>query len=251
MKRFRYRIIIAILWTTALSRAPAFSAAPQEAARFEEAAKAYQAGDFAKAREIYEGLSAEHKRDSNLCYNLGNVYYRLGEMGRAILWYERALKRRPYDIEIRDNLTFVRSGLRGDGESALEKAVGFPKISWLLGIATVCLWIGAGALALLFLRMGTASERLKKLAAVSLALWAFFAVWGGFRWWDESKPWGIVIPKEIQIRSGPGIGFAVGATAPAGLKALVLEERDGWVWVGLPKAGIKGWTQTANVERIE
>jgi len=249
MKLRQRPLVAALFWVISFQGGLALAAVPREEARFEEAAKAYQTGNFAKAREIYEGLATERKKDPALCYNLGNTYYRLGKTGRAILWYKRALREQPFDAETWDNLILARAGLRGEGENALEKVTGFPGTRRLLWAATLCLWIGATALILHFLKI--TPEGFKKFGVISLVLWIVFAAWGGALGWDESKPWGIVIAGEIQIRSGPGTGFAVGATAPEGMEALVIDERDGWALVGLPKAGIKGWTEAANVERIE
>lgn len=232
--------------------ATATAANPQETAQFDEASKAYREGDFSKARGILENLAAAEKKDPNLCYNLGNTYYRLGRTGLSILWYERALRRRPFDSDLRDNLAIARAGLKGEEEGFLEDILTFPAIPWLFVAATACLWIASAALILILLRKNRdESSALEKLAAFFALLWLFFAVWGSLRWWDKSKPWGVTISPNIQIRSGPGTGFAVGATAPEGLKILILGQNDDWTLVGLPKAGVKGWMQTANVEPIE
>lgn len=80
---------------------------------------AYMADEYAKAAELYLKAINEDGASAKLYYNLGNSYYRLGEMGNAILAYERSLRLDPTDDATRDNLAFVnekitdRAGERG------------------------------------------------------------------------------------------------------------------------------------------
>ena len=53
----------------------------------EDGSKAYKAGDFAQALVAYQALP---QKDATIWYNMGNCYYRMGEIGRAILAWRRA-----------------------------------------------------------------------------------------------------------------------------------------------------------------
>ena len=46
---------------------------------------------------------------ARLAYNIGNTYYRLGDLGRALVNYRRAEKELAGDANLQDNLAFVRS----------------------------------------------------------------------------------------------------------------------------------------------
>ena len=48
-------------------------------------------------------------RGTDLYYNLGNAYYRLGKIGYSILNYERALKLSPGDDDIQHNLALANT----------------------------------------------------------------------------------------------------------------------------------------------
>ena len=80
-------------------------AAPNQSV--EAANKAYSEDDFAKAIELYNKAMAEDGKSSDLYYNIGNSHYRLGEVGEAVLNYERALKLNPSNKDARTNLQFV------------------------------------------------------------------------------------------------------------------------------------------------
>lgn len=68
----------------------------------------YNAGKYQEAATLYESL-LQQGDNAKLYYNLGNTYYRLGDMAHAILNYERAANRDPGDSDIRFNLTLARS----------------------------------------------------------------------------------------------------------------------------------------------
>ncbi len=69
-----------------------------------KADSAYAKEDYHKAAALYKKLSPS----APVCYNLGNCYYRLDDMARAVLWYERASMLDPSDGDIRFNLGMAR-----------------------------------------------------------------------------------------------------------------------------------------------
>ena len=57
---------------------------------FFKANQAYKVGDFQEAIEEYLRLIRSGHGGGQIYYNLGNAYFRAGQVGRAILEYERA-----------------------------------------------------------------------------------------------------------------------------------------------------------------
>ncbi|MYN65180.1 MAG: tetratricopeptide repeat protein [Acidobacteria bacterium] len=76
---------------------------------FEEGNRLYQEGDFAGAVALYERILETGVESGELHYNLGNAWFRLGEMGPAVLHYERARRMMPRDDDLRANLELARS----------------------------------------------------------------------------------------------------------------------------------------------
>ena len=70
---------------------------------------AYAQADYATAIHIYEQLLANEGEAAVVYYNLGNGYYKQGEIARAILNYERALLMDPSNDDILFNLELARS----------------------------------------------------------------------------------------------------------------------------------------------
>ncbi len=73
-----------------------------------EADSAYAQGHYQQAVKDYEAL-LKMGVSTALYYNLGNAYYRMDEMPRAVLNYERALLLSPGDADVRFNLQMARS----------------------------------------------------------------------------------------------------------------------------------------------
>lgn len=75
----------------------------------EQADSAYLADNYIEAEYLYNKVLTEEGSSSDLYYNLGNTYYRLGKVGKSILNYERALKLDPSNIDAQTNLEFVKT----------------------------------------------------------------------------------------------------------------------------------------------
>lgn len=83
--------------------------ANQEQDLFMQANAAYDSGNYDQAAAVYMTLFNDKWESGELYYNLGNAYYRLDEIGKSILFYERALRLEPNNRQIKDNLKLARS----------------------------------------------------------------------------------------------------------------------------------------------
>lgn len=84
-----------------------------------EGDSAYMKDDYVSAIQIYEALLSKGEA-ADVYYNLGNSYYKAGDIARAILNYERALLLQPGNNDIRANLEIARSKTIDKVESAPE-----------------------------------------------------------------------------------------------------------------------------------
>ena len=71
-----------------------------------EADSAYVQERYEQAISLYDKL-LETGASASVYYNLGNAYYRIGDMAHAILAYERAYLMEPGDADIRFNLQLL------------------------------------------------------------------------------------------------------------------------------------------------
>ena len=65
---------------------------------------AYVNGEYANAITLYDSILNSGYVSYKLYYNLGNAHFKEGSVGNAILNYERALRLRPTDNDIKHNL---------------------------------------------------------------------------------------------------------------------------------------------------
>lgn len=89
----------------------------------ESAEKAYTEDKYQEAVAIYEQIIAGGQVSSDLYYNLGNSYFKSGNVGKAVLSYERALLLDPNNREAESNLIFVNSKIKdnmGNGENMMN-----------------------------------------------------------------------------------------------------------------------------------
>lgn len=129
----------------------------------QQADSAYNADDFRQAADMYLGVIQQYGPSTKLYFNLGNSYYRLGEMGNAIIAYERALRLDPSDKDVHYNLDFVNARITdrpGERGTFLGNAIDTISTSansnvWAW-IAFACFTLTlAGLLAYLFSRVVT------------------------------------------------------------------------------------------------
>ncbi|MBF0106702.1 MAG: tetratricopeptide repeat protein [Deltaproteobacteria bacterium] len=92
----------------------AFAGSTEALQSYETAQKSYFEQDYQGALKIFGELSKNEPDNGYLLYNLGNCHYKMGETGRAIQYYEKALLKIPRVSEVKTNLSLVRKG--GDQE---------------------------------------------------------------------------------------------------------------------------------------
>lgn len=87
---------------------PDLASAQSLDALFKQANNDFWNGEYEKALKGYQKLESLGVKDPVLSYNLGTTYGRLGQLGPAVLQYERALKLDPGQDDIRHNLEVIR-----------------------------------------------------------------------------------------------------------------------------------------------
>ena len=82
---------------------------PMEVATKTKADSAYINNDFASAVSLYENILANQGESADIYYNLGNSYYKMDNIAKAIVNYEKALMLNPGNGDIRFNLELAQS----------------------------------------------------------------------------------------------------------------------------------------------
>lgn len=76
----------------------------------------YKAENYEAAIVDFSKIVAAGIRNGDLYYNLGNAYLKTGDIGHAMLWYERALKLIPHDPDLKFNHEYVLTLVKDEKE---------------------------------------------------------------------------------------------------------------------------------------
>jgi len=243
-------------WLPGASRVDA-SEAPELLAA---AARAYEANDFSGAVAAYESLRTEGYGGSDLLYNLGNSYFKAGDLGRAIANYERALLLAPRDHDLIENLAIARERCV---DKRPENAIGAGAlVSTAIRTLTPDEWAAAFVAGLL-LTLATVLVPLytrvewKALRSVTVfgAGLLILGTVGISVWARHSRPGSraVVVARpdatEVSVRSGPGAAYLGEFALHPGSVVRVIDEREGWVKISFSPS-LRGWAEAGGFERL-
>ncbi len=96
---------------------------------FADANAQYAEGNYAEAATQYEQILQEQPT-AEVYYNLGNAYFKQGELAQSILAYERALRLKPSFKDAKHNLQFAQSRIIDN----IEDTQSFFLSNWLKAI---------------------------------------------------------------------------------------------------------------------
>lgn len=80
----------------------------------------YVQGQYGKAAEAYQAIAKVDGVSPQLLFNLANSYAQTGDLGNAILYYERAKRLDPTNREIRNNLDYFSSKVEDSNRAELR-----------------------------------------------------------------------------------------------------------------------------------
>jgi tetratricopeptide (TPR) repeat protein len=250
----RARIFLLLCGAALCLTTPAFGA-PAAAADaekiFTKANADYAAGKFPAAIEAYESLVQSRNWNPMLFYDLGNAYFRSGDLGRAILNYERALALDPNQPEARANLQLVRDQAR-----ALQLTAGWPEAhldfltrdqyAWL---AMIAFWSGAAILCgLYFARRRSVVWIFALVLSAAVSAGAALAVYE-LETGSAGRDLAIVTQKNIQARLATAESAGTVLALPAGSEIKILSTRGEWSYAALPN-DLQGWIPAKAAEPV-
>jgi Bacterial SH3 domain len=241
-----------LLLSLLLAQAPYYSPAEAQAL-FREANEAYARGDFDASEEGYRRLLEHGHGGQDVLYNLGTAHLAQRELGRAILYLERARREGAGGPDLEANLAAARA-------QQLDKVVGEaadPSFLQRLAAATdghgvtvafLVLWCAAFLL-LALARVLPPARRLWAVVCGAAALATAVpagALVGAHAWVRAHVREGVVLAPTARAREFPSATGKVAFEVHEGLVVRVLEASDGFVRIRLPN-GLEGWTERDGV----
>lgn len=224
-----------------------------------QADELYRHGQYDSALVLYQSAIQSGHSSADLHYNLANTHYRLGQLGQAILHYERALRLKPGMDDAQENLTLANSKTQDritqlpqfflvNWYTALCTHI-TPKswrIIWLLLFALLAAAIATFLLANnLPLRKGTFTAA---IITASLLLTTTFILLSSTRHFNAHSE-AIVIQQAISVKGSPEHQSIDKLILHEGTKVTITETLPGWNKITLAD-GTTGWCEDRNIERI-
>lgn len=225
----------------------------QVSTEINQANQFYNQSQFREAAEIYERAIASGVENGHLYYNLGNAYFRMGNLPKAILDYAKAQNLLPRDEDVEANLKYAirqtADQLDGRKPHVLESILfwvhdlNFSEHRMALFWTNLAFWI-VMAVRLRHQTSATQSARNILLAFLILAL-----VSTGFRWYQEThQSIGVILPQQTDVHSGWNTTTAVLFQLHQGTLVSISQEKEKSYKIELSD-GKKGWALKSNIVR--
>jgi tetratricopeptide (TPR) repeat protein len=215
-------------------------------------------GLYEKAVMRFERIVSEgNVHNGKLYYNIGNSYFRIRDIGRAILNYRRAKLYIPNDGNLQQNLDFARAIRMDHIEEKQETRILKTLFFWHYDLSTriralifssfsMLLWIAA---AIRVFSRRPFTVWCICIATVVASLFAASLITEHI-WLQETRP-GVVIRAETTARKGNSETYEPSFREPlhAGTEFLLIENRGDWHHIELPDSR-KCWVSGMDVEFI-
>jgi tetratricopeptide (TPR) repeat protein len=226
---------------------------------FEKANSYYSKNKYKEAISTYSQLLKDSSSSAVVYYNLGNAYYKDGDIVSALLYFEKAHKLSPGDEDINFNIRFANARTTDKIDEAPELFLA----KWWRGVilavsadalaiaAIVLLLVGSGLLILYFFSISASVKKLSFFSAIGLFFLGILTiVIGGSQvnYFNSNKQ-AIVFNSSVSVKGSPGDKATTVFVLHDGTKVNVLDNANGWLKIKLAN-GNEGWLKPTDVKEI-
>jgi len=251
MKRIKFACLFLFLFAASLS-------AQDLAKQFQQGNDLYKKKDYAGAAKAYESVVKKGYSSEGLYFNLANAYFRLNDVPKAVLYYEKAKNLNPNDEDIQYNLNLAKlrtvDKIEPKGEISfyefMKNIIDFqPSVRWG-AYAVVCVWI---ALLLFALFLFSQTFIFKKTGfyggIIFLVFFLVFLALGWERHEMEIEPYAIIMTTESDVKTSPEDSSGNAFVLHGGTKVKIQENVGEWNYIRLTD-GKAGWAKMTDMEKI-
>ncbi len=225
---------------------------------FEQANEAYKNEKYVEAQDLYLQIIENGQVSWALFYNLGNTFYRLNDMPKAILYYEKARKLNPSETDILENLKIAKNNIEDKSSTFSDSDIlsFFNKIIYAAHSNTWAILSLVSLFAMAFLIIGT--YLLNKVSIkrtfllFALAFLAFSIIMYAFSQIQKSeftKSEAIIMESSVTITSEPKENATNLFILHAGSKVEIIETNQDWVKIKYDNDK-SGWMHSNQLEII-
>lgn len=255
MKRILYTLVVIVAATLSASAQNRVQDSLWQAGN-----DSYAMGNFTSAIESYNKILDGGYESAKLYYNLGNSYYRVKNMGKAVVYYKKALKLDPSNADAKANLAMAKARC----VDKIEQVPEFMVVTWIKNVRDLLSsdsWAGIGIAAMvvlciisLFFRYAIKRSRGKTVAFI---LWvvAFAVVVISFAFsvsaYNKAKGGeeAVVVSAVGSIKSSPSQDGNPIFILHEGTEVKLLETVEDWCKIEIAD-GRQGWVKSSDLEMI-
>jgi len=228
-------------------------AVKDKAGVFVDAVRAYKAGDYTAAAAQFESIAKTHVNNPDLFYNTGNAYLKSRDIGRAILWYERARKLAPSDPDLKFNLAYAQSLLKDKKEPKFF----FSNILYFWQGLVSLQWLQYASITLSFCFFIWATVQKARnrhvFSGIGIFIFLLFAgttLAAGLEYNRiNSDVKAVILAEQAGVRSGTMDNATLLFDLHAGTRVRVLKKKDNYMKIRFAKDKV-GWVACSKAEII-
>lgn len=226
---------------------------------FVQANELYRQENYTEALKVYEEIEALDQESWALYFNIGNIHYKMNRVAPAIFYYEKALKLRPDQPDVRFNLEFANQMVL-DNIEPLPRNLGQRFMDAVILKLTYETWakiaVGLAFLfALLFLMYhfsySTGKKRFYFISSIITVILVTTSVFFAFRnqLYMKNNKEAIIFATEAEVMNAPTTTSEAYFELHEGTKVTVLESLDNWKKIRIADGKI-GWIEEKDLKEI-
>lgn len=254
MKRIRFVIVFSLIL---LSVGSCFSQQNPDQL-WKQAEKYYSEQQYDKAVDLYAQICA-FGESASLYYNYANALFKTNQLGKTILYYERALQLDPSNEDIKNNLQFAYSTQR----DKIDVIQPFFAKKWLVGFgncfnsdtwAYISIAFFIATLLFLLLYLFGKILWLRKIALFATFFSLFIVIVSfSYSFYTRNRiinnTYAIVMSGSVTLKSSPDISGTDMFNLHEGAKVDVKQQISGWSEVSISDGRV-GWLPSSDIENI-
>jgi tetratricopeptide (TPR) repeat protein len=252
LKQLLYVLIFLVLPVLSFARA-------KDEALLAKGNSLYKRAAYQQALDTYQKILTRDEASVVVYFNMGNAYFKLGDLPAALLYYEKAQRLAPNDEDIKANIRFVNARTVDKIEELPEfflsrwwtsLLLSFP--SGVLALASLLLMLtGSALLILYFFTHQVALKKASFYSAIVLFVLAVFTVFVASQQhsYQVKNRQAIVFASPVAIQSAPAANSRILFMVHEGTKVTLIESNPAWSRVKLAN-GNEGWMKTGDYKEI-
>ena len=250
----RFIVYIFALFITTLS------VAQNNNTLFEEGNAFYNEGKFNEAINKYQAIIDAKQHSAALYFNLGNAHYKLNNIAPSIYYFEKALKLKPNDKEIQNNIAFARN-MTIDAIDVVPE-VGFSKLfKNLVNTMSFDYWAYTSVITMFlfvilylvyYFSYSTRKKRVTFIGSLSFLFVTCITLFFAFNKFtmDKNDRPAIVFSQEALVKSEPNLRSEESFRLHEGTKVQILDTVNNWKKIKLSD-GKSGWISNDDIKALD